>query len=273
MLLNFGLHRGKKLVSLATFCFVYHLTVASFFRSVRKFNLRHQSTVKMAALSALDETSKIGKFIRTASDFRDIISANHPMYQPEIGRYHLIISYACPWANRCLTVLRIKGLDDCIGVSVVHPTWQRTKPEIDDDLHCGWVFVNSADDPPLASSTGFGSFSTKDCVPNTVNEAKTVREFYEMCTPIDAPAPKKFTVPILYDKKTKTIVNNESSEIIRILNKEFDMFATGPFASLDLLPDDKRIMIDELNTWIYSSINDGVYKSGFAKSQYAYDEV
>jgi putative glutathione S-transferase len=95
------------------------------------------------AHDALAEVSVTGKFIRTASGFREIISADHPIYKPEFNRYHLYISLACPWANRCLAVLKLKGLDDCIHHTVVHPTWQKTKPGDEEDKHCGWAFFQS----------------------------------------------------------------------------------------------------------------------------------
>lgn len=95
------------------------------------------------AHDALAEVATTGKFIRTASGFREIISPDHAVYKPEKGRYHLYISLACPWANRCLAVLKMKGLDECIGHTVVHPTWQRTRPGDENDKHAGWAFFQS----------------------------------------------------------------------------------------------------------------------------------
>lgn len=97
----------------------------------------------MRSHDALAEVDVVGKFVRTSSVFRDIISPSHPIYQPEFGRYHLYVSLACPWANRCLAVLLMKGLSGCIKHTVVHPTWKRTRPNIPDDNHCGWMFYQS----------------------------------------------------------------------------------------------------------------------------------
>ncbi len=95
------------------------------------------------AHDALAETSNDGKFVRTASGFREIISKDHAEFKPEFDRYHLYISLACPWANRCLAVLNLKGLQDCVKHTVVHPTWQKTKPDDAADSHHGWAFFQS----------------------------------------------------------------------------------------------------------------------------------
>ncbi|KAL0037851.1 hypothetical protein WJX79_001928 [Trebouxia sp. C0005] len=214
------------------------------------------------ARSALDEMSGTGEFKRTDSTYRDHIKKG-TRFEPEAGRYHLYIAYACPWASRCLAVKNLKGLQDAIGLSVTHSTWQRTKPDTDDE-HCGWAFA-SPGDAPLKSSTGYGEFPTTDCIPDTVNDAKFVRDLYEM---VDDNA-GKYTVPVLWDKKEKTIVNNESSEIMRMFNSEFNNIAKNP--DLDLYPEDLRSAIDEVNSWVYPTINNGVYRSGFATTQKAYE--
>ncbi|CAM6031309.1 unnamed protein product, partial [Sphagnum compactum] len=216
-----------------------------------------------SAKSALQEIDTDGKFVRTQSLLREKISPNHPVYQPENDRYHLYIALACPWANRCYAVLKLKGLESCIGVSITHPTWQRTRPNDPDDSHCGWVFNTGV----VASPSGYGKFSNSNCTPDKVNNVASIRDLYEMCTDQKA----KFTVPVLWDKKTSTIVNNESSEILRMLTQEFDVFATGPYANLDLYPSHLRSAIDAENDWIYHDINDGVYKCGFAQTQESYD--
>lgn len=205
------------------------------------------------ARSALDEMSATGAFVRTPSTFRNIISRdpNSP-FPAEGGRYHLYISYACPWASRCVAYLKIKGLDKAISFTSVKPIWERTK-ETDD--HRGWVFPASSMDEPGAE-------------PDHLNGAKTVRELYEIASTNYS---GKFTVPVLWDKKLKTIVNNESSDIIRMLNAEFNDLAENP--SLDLYPSDLQAQINETNEWIYNDINNGVYKCGFAKKQEPYDEA
>ncbi|KAG2426855.1 hypothetical protein HYH02_014708 [Chlamydomonas schloesseri] len=215
------------------------------------------------ARTALDETSKTGEFKRTEAGYRNQIAPG-TRFEPEAGRYHLYVSLACPWACRCLSVLHMKGLADVIGVSVTHPTWQRTRPDDPADEHCGWVF-RSPEDPPLSSTTGFGAFPCTGCIPDTVNGAVNVRQLYDMANDTTG----KYSVPVLWDKKEKTIVNNESSEIIRMFNSAFNDFAKNP--GLDLYPEALRAAIDEVNAWTYPSINNGVYRCGFATSQAAYD--
>lgn len=229
-------------------------------RSVRAFQLpsclafRHnQINLYSMARSALDEVSESGAFKRTASTFRNFISRDPSSpFQPEAGRYHLYISYACPWASRCISVLKIKGLDKAISFSSVKPKWERTK---EGDAHMGWVFSHS-DTEEL------------DAEPDTLNGAKSIRELYELAS---ANYSGKYTVPVLWDKKLRTVVNNESSEIIRILNVEFNDLAEN--RDLDLYPEHLRTQIDEVNGWVYDKINDGVYRCGFAKKQEPYDEA
>jgi putative glutathione S-transferase len=215
--------------------------------------------------TALTDINSKGSFVRPESGFREIIDKDHPIYKPAYGRYHLYISLACPWANRCYTTLKLKGLDSCIGVSIVHPTWQKTKPNDPDDNHLGWVFNTSE----LSSPTNMGKFSVPLCTLDPINGAQTIRALYEMSNDVK----KKYSVPVLWDKETKTIVNNESSEILRMFTKVFDEWAGGPYAHLDLYPENLRKDIDEANAWIYPGINDGVYRCGFAKTQIAYDEA
>lgn len=164
-----------------------------------------------------------------------------------------------------MTVLKMKGLSECIGVSVVHPTWQRTRAGDPADLHTGWSFAAEA----LASSTGMSKIEVEGCTGDPINSAKFIRDLYEM----SGDTHKKFSVPVLWDKKTKSIVNNESSEILRMLTKVFDNFAVGRYAKLDLYPEALQHAIDEVNDWVYPGINDGVYRCGFAKTQEAYDEA
>ena len=173
--------------------------------------------------------------------FRDFISEDHPVFKPESGRYHLYVSYACPWATRTLIYRELKGLADHITVSVVHP----------DMLDDGWIFDNSY----------------KDATEDHLHGFKFLREVYQKADPNITTS---VTVPVLWDKKTQTIVNNESSEIIRMFNTSFNAL-TGN--NDDFYPEDLRESIDELNELIYHNVNNGVYKSGFAKTQQAYDEA
>lgn len=214
--------------------------------------------------TALSETDN-GKFVRTEATFREIISPTHPKFKPEFGRYHLYISYACPWANRCLAVIKMKRLEKCITVSVVHPTWRRTRPDDATDSHMGWAFNAE----PLWSPTELDKFQLTGCTPDQVNGTKFIRDLYELA----GYTGKKFTVPVLWDKKLKTIVSNESSEIVRMISKEFQEWATGTYFDLDLYPERLRSKIDDANAWIYPGINDGVYRCGFAQTQKAYDEA
>lgn len=246
------------------------------FRSVLTHNRKMSSFVteqKVKAHDALDEASSTGKFLRTAAGYREIISPDHPVFKPAANRYHLYISYACPWANRCLAILYLKGLEGVIGFTAVHPTWQRSRPNDNDDQHKGWTFFDSEHDAPLKSSAGYGSFAPSGCEPDRLNDAKFVRDLYELSNDTLG----KYSVPVLWDTETKQIVNNESSEIIRMFNSQFDAFANKdsahPYANHDFYPLALREAIDAANAWIYPSINDGVYKCGFARSQAAYDEA
>ncbi|CAL5022255.1 unnamed protein product [Urochloa decumbens] len=212
----------------------------------------YSTTVKMAR-SALDEVTDTGAFDRSPSTFRSSVSSDASARFPAVpGRYHLYVSYACPWASRCLAFLKLKGLDHAIGVTAVKPIFERTK-ETDD--HLGWIFPATADEEPGAE-------------PDPFNGAKSVRELYEIASTNYAGKP---TVPVLWDKQLKTVVNNESSEIIRMLNTEFNDIAGNP--GLDLYPVHLRASIDEINELVYDAINNGVYKCGFAKKQGPYDEA
>ena len=195
-----------------------------------------------------DTKSTGGKFVRTTAKFRNWITADGSAgpsgeggFEAESGRYHLYVSYACPWAHRTLIFRALKGLNDHITVSVVHP----------DMLSEGWTFEDDFD-----GATG-----------DTLFGKPFLRDIY---TTADPKISGRVTVPILWDKKRNTIVSNESSEIIRMLNTAFDGI-TGN--DLDFWPADLRDDIETLNTRIYDTVNNGVYKSGFATSQEAYDEA
>ncbi|GMH27736.1 hypothetical protein Nepgr_029579 [Nepenthes gracilis] len=204
-----------------------------------KMNTRHMA---QSVASAKPPTS-----------FHGFISRDpNASFPAEPGRYHLYISYACPWASRCFTVLKIKGLEEVISFSVVRSKWGKTKEGED---HSGWVF-------PASDTEESGAH------PDPLNGARSIRALYELASPDYA---GKFSVPVLWDKKLKTIVNNESSEIIRMFNSEFNDLAMN--AELDLYPSHLRSQIDEINEWVLDRINSGVYKSGFAKSQEDYNEA
>ena len=153
----------------------------------------------------------------------------------------------------------------------MHPTWQRTRPNSETDKHKGWAFYDSdSGSKGLKSTSGYGTFHVDRCSkdPNEIN-AVYIRDLYEASND----SLGKYTVPIMFDKKRQTIVNNESSEIIRMLSTEFDEWSSGPFKNYNFCPQDLLADIDKMNDFIYGNINDGVYKCGFAQSQKAYDEA
>ncbi|NNK78329.1 MAG: glutathione S-transferase family protein [Litoreibacter sp.] len=195
-----------------------------------------------------DTTSTGGKFKRSTAAFRNWITADGSAgpsgiagFKAETGRYHLYVSKACPWAHRTLIFRSLKGLASLIDVSVVHP----------DMLSDGWTFEKDAH-----GATG-----------DTLYCLEFARDVYLKADP---GITGRVTVPILWDKQTETIVSNESSEIIRMFNSAFDGL-TGN--DLDFWPEAMRDEIEEVNARIYSTLNNGVYKSGFATTQNAYEEA
>ncbi|KAJ1831039.1 S-glutathionyl-(chloro)hydroquinone reductase [Coemansia sp. RSA 2706] len=190
--------------------------------------------------------AKDGKFHRQVSSFRDFVEPSPDARFPaEAGRYHLYVSYACPWAHRTLIVRKLKGLENLIGVSVVH---YLLGPN-------GWEFA-SPDEVPGATL-------------DDVNGAKYIRELYFKAEPNYS---ARFTVPVLWDKKQNTIVSNESSEIIRMFNTAFDELVAPEYRGITFYPDELKEKIDDINGWIYDTVNNGVYKAGFASAQSAYEE-
>ncbi|CAI5497462.1 unnamed protein product [Closterium sp. Naga37s-1] len=208
-------------------------------------------------VTAIQETSADGAYKRTPSAFRSVITADGSSGFPAVaGRYHLYhlyVSYACPWACRCLMALKLKGLEDAISVTVVEPVWKRTR---EGDDHVGWQFVAPGGEAEVAGAES-----------DPLNGALFLRDVYEKADPCAA----KFIVPVLWDKQTSTIVNNESAEIVRMLNSEFNAIAKHP--QVDLYPPHLRAAIDEVNEWVYPAINNGVYRCGFAKKQGPYEEA
>lgn len=188
-----------------------------------------------------------GKFARPDSFFRDWITADgspgpdgQKAYPAEKGRYHLYVSLACPWAHRTLIVRALKGLEDMISLSVVH--W-----------HMG--------------DQSWGFQEGEGVIPDPVINAEYLHQIYSLAKP---DMTGKVTVPVLFDKKEKKIVNNESSEIIRIFNEAFDELGALPG---DFYPTPLRGEIDEINERVYHTLNNGVYKCGFATTQTAYEEA
>ena len=218
------------------------------------------------SMSALTEVAK-GAFARTESTFRNIIGTS-PSFPPEKNRYLLVAAHACPWANRCIMARSLFGLEQAVPMAVVHPTWAATNPNVDD--HFGWVF-SSPSDPPIQHPSGENEVACDEqCIPPPSHlNWPSARSVYDTSAP---GATTKFTVPILYDLVENVIVNNESSEILRML---YDRDLLGQFATknhaLNLYPKEKSIEIETCNDFIYPSINNGVYKCGFAHSQAAYE--
>jgi putative glutathione S-transferase len=194
-----------------------------------------------------DTAASGGRFVRKDSAFRNWVTpdgAPGPTgrggFRAEPGRYHLYVSLACPWAHRTLIVRALKGLEGAVGVSVVH--WLMREN--------GWTFAE-----------GPGT------VPDTVNGAAYLHQVY---TAADPHYTGRVTVPVLWDKRSGTVVSNESSEIIRMLGGAFDGVGAAPG---DFYPEPLRPEIDAVNARVYDTVNNGVYKAGFATSQAAYEEA
>lgn len=157
----------------------------------------------------------------------------------------------------------LKGLEKVINMSVVHPTFLRTKP--DEDEHLGWTFIKESDADFIPNALGKGKISTKGSTGDLVHNYSSIRELYEKSGDVGG----KYTVPVLYDTKTNQIVNNESSEIIEMFNSAFNEFAEKP--DVDLFPAEKLEEIEMYNEMIYNTVNNGVYRCGFAQAQEPYD--
>jgi putative glutathione S-transferase len=164
----------------------------------------------------------------------------------------------------------LKGLDQIIGLSIVHPVFQKTRPNDPEDTHVGWAFTDPNDTPFLPGPTGLGAYSSAGSIPDTVNNVHFVRDLYDLCSN-GTEQKTRYTVPVLWDKKTSTIVSNESSDIVRMFNSAFNSLV--PKNHLDLYPEELKEEIDMINEWIYHDISNGVYKCGFASSQEAYNEA
>lgn len=192
-----------------------------------------------------DTHSTGGRFVRSDSQFRNWVTADGTAgpsgkagFKAELGRYHLYVSYACPWASRTLILRALKGLDRLIGLSVTH--WLMGEQ--------GWTFAPG-----------------EGVVPDTVNGVSYLHQLYTLADPRYS---GRVTVPVLWDRQQRTIVNNESSEIIRMLNSAFD--GVGADAG-DAYPQALRGEIDALNARVCDTVNNGVYKAGFATTQAAYE--
>src|SRR6478752_7699531 len=182
------------------------------------------------------ETSETGQFKRADSVFRGRITADGSSgFKAEPGRYHLYVAHGCPWAHRTLIYRALKKLDGLISVAYSIPGLKQQ----------GWTFESNPAFP--------------DCTPDTVNGFHYMHEAY---TATKKDYTGKVTVPTLWDKKTKRIVNNESSEIIRMLNSEFGALGADP---TDFYPKHLRAEIDRINAQVYANVNNGVYRCGFPR--------
>ena len=186
-----------------------------------------------------------GRFERDASKFRNWVTADGAAgpsgkggFKAEAGRYHLYAAYFCPWAHRTLIMRKLKGLETLVTVSIAH-----------------W----------LMRENGITFKQEDDVIPDTVNGADYLYQVYALADPSYV---GRVTVPVLWDKQTKTIVSNESSEIIRMFNAAFDGLGATPG---DYYPDSQRAEIDAINARVYDTVNNGVYKAGFATTQAAYE--
>ena len=194
-----------------------------------------------------DTKSSGGRFVRKAPSFRNWVTKDggagptgEAGFKAEPGRYHLYVSMACPWAHRTLIFRSLKGLQEMISISVVNAFMGNQ----------GWTFAEG-----------------DDVIPDSVNHKTYLHEIYTLA---QADYTGRVTVPVLWDKKLNTIVNNESPEIIRMFNSAFDDIGAKPG---DYYPEALRQEIDQLNDFIYPNINNGVYRAGFATTQAAYDEA
>lgn len=194
-----------------------------------------------------DTESTGGRFEREESGFRNWITADGSAgptgeggFKAEADRYHLYVSLACPWAHRTIIYRKLKGLENLISLSVVHPYMGEN----------GWTFKEGA-----------------GVIADTINHADYM---YQIYTAAKSDYTGRVTVPVLWDKKTSTIVSNESSEIIRMFNSAFDDIGA---TAIDFLPANLLKEIDEINDFVYDTINNGVYKAGFATTQKVYEKA
>lgn len=185
-----------------------------------------------------DTQATHGEFVRTVSGFRSWVTADGAgVYPAEPGRYHLYVSLACPWAHRTLIVRALKKLEEVVPVSIVEPVMSDQ----------GWAFSAA--------------------LPDRANGSSHLHQLYAAARPDYT---GRVLVPVLWDTRTRTIVSNESAEIMRMLNQAFNAFGN---AQVDLYPAPLRIEIDRINQFIYDNINNGVYRCGFASTQAAYEHA
>lgn len=212
------------------------------------------STEKKLPGSSPTFAGKDGRYHRQESTFRDVISKDGP-FPPERGRYHLIAAMACPWAHRVMLVRKLKRMDEVPDLLPLTVVDSFMGPE-------GWSVGTLQCDRPHVPGTG-------NHIPGH-EDKQYIREFYLTADPEYTARP---TVPVIWDNKKNTIVNNESSEIIRFLDSAFDEFLPEEVRGTVYYPEALREEIDKINEWVYPTINNGVYRTGFASTTDAYEEA
>ncbi|QLG74054.1 hypothetical protein HG535_0F05660 [Zygotorulaspora mrakii] len=227
-----------------------------------------------------------GSFKRQVSSFQEVISPSHPIYKPAKNRYWLYVSLACPWAHRTLITRALKGLTAVIGVSVVHwhldsEGWrfltadQATRERADKDASyyepAGGITTATLDySNPQAK---VANNSARMFVDSTFDPNEQFERLSQLYLKTDPNYRARYTVPVLWDTQTQTIVSNESAQIIRTLNSGvFDEFADPGTEPIELVPKNLEREIDEINAWVYDNINNGVYKAGFAEKADIYEK-
>lgn len=222
---------------------------SSIVRFVRNF-----ANSQKKGIEILKFADKDGAYRRLPSQFRSSISREPGAeFPPDLNRYHLYVSLACPWAHRVLITRLLKGLSQALPVTIVH--WH-----MDEN---GWRF------PTKDELSGLKKGDISVGTPDPLYGFERLKQLYFKANP---EYEGRFTVPVLWDTKNETIVNNESSEIIRMLNTEFNDLLPAEYAEVDIYPEELRSKIDEINDLVYDNINNGVYKTGFATSQEVYEK-
>ena len=240
----------------------YHhslLTIIKYFTSSESIMSNAALVTGKAGITTDDQTNAKerrakGEFVRGVSTARNWIAPEGP-YPPEKDRYHIYVAYNCPWCHRVLLGRSIMGLEDAITVDVVFPNRSNDDDPLGPNL---WKFC------PQGQVTMNGKFvSFPSCTKDTINGKTYVKEIYELAGIRD-----QKSLPMLFDKKTKTVVNNESSEILRMFGTSMKPLASRP---VNLYPAELSSVIDEINDWVYTDIANGSYKAGFSSNQEVYE--